>query len=64
MLPGERGVSTILPGQFSGQAGHGVEESPGDDHVVVDHHQERDDQHAVAKALACWGHPAKMLVNK
>ena len=61
MLPGERGVSTILPGEFSGHAGHGVEESPGDDHVVVDHHQERNDQHAVAEALACRGHPVKIF---
>ena len=33
------------------KAGEGVVNGPGDDHVVVDHNEEGDDQHTVPKAL-------------
>ena len=58
---GEGGVAAELPGQGRGEAGEGVEEGPGDDHVVVDDDEEGDDEHAVAEALHSGGHPAEEL---
>ena len=57
--PCKSGVATKLPRKLCRQTGHGVEQGPRDDHVVVDHHQERDDQHPVTETFACWGHPKK-----
>ena len=58
---GEGGVAAELPGQGPGEARKGVEDGPGDDHVVVDDDQEGDDQHAVAETFEGRGHPAEDL---
>ena len=40
-----------MPGKRALHSRERVEESPGNDHVVVDGHQERDVQHTIAEAL-------------
>ena len=58
---GEVVLTTSGPGQDSSKPGHCVVNSPGDDEVVVDHHQETDHQHPVAEALSNGRHPPKDL---
>jgi hypothetical protein len=61
VVAAEGGVATELPRERAGEAGEGVEEGPGDDHVVVDDHKEGDDQHSIAEALQPGSHPAEEL---
>ena len=61
VLTGQTPVTTVSPGQLRGEASEGVVDGPGDDEIVVDHHQETDHQHPVAQALSNGRHPAKDL---
>ena len=61
VLAGQTAVTTVSPGQLGGEPGERVVDGPGDDEVVVDHHQEADHQHAVAEALSNGRHSAKHL---
>ena len=56
---GVKVISTELPGELRGEASKGVEEGPGNDHVVIDGHKERHKQHSVAKSLEGGSHPTK-----
>ena len=53
------GVVAVDPGQLAGEGREEVEQGPGDDHVVVEAHVQRDQDHRVAHACrepqrTCW----------
>ncbi len=50
------GVVAVDPGQLRGEGREQVEESPGDDHVIVEAHVQRDQDHREAHA---WAKPAE-----
>ena len=52
-------ISTELPGELRGETSKGVEEGPGNDHVVIDGHEECHKQHSITKSLEGWSHTAK-----
>ena len=58
---GEVVLTTSGPGQDSSKPGHCVVNSPGDDEVVVDHHQEGDHQHPPAQTCSQWGQSGEDL---
>ncbi len=57
------GIATVGPGEGVLHASKGVEQSPSDDHIVVDGDQEGDTQHPIAETLEGRGDPAKELVG-
>ena len=61
VVAGQGCVSTIGPGQLSGEPGEGVVDGPGNDEVVIDDHKEADHQHAIPQTLGCRSHSAKDL---
>ncbi len=56
-------ISTVGPGEGVLHASKGVEQSPSDDHIVVDGDQEGDTQHPIAETFEGRGDPAKELVG-
>ena len=54
-------LAAVGPRQLGGEPREGVVDGPGNDQVVVDDHQEGDEQHAVAQALGDGRHPAEHL---
>ena len=61
------GVVAVDPGQLAGEGREEVEQGPGDDHVVVEAHVQRDQDHRVAHActqtLLCFSSLSFMGAN-
>ena len=64
VLTGEVVFTTSSPWQRRSKAGKGVVDGPGDDEVVVDHHEEGDHQHPVAEPRHDGGQPGEELEGR
>ena len=61
---GEVVITTSRPGQRLGEPSERVVDGPGDDEIVVDHHQEGDHQHPVAETRSYWSHSGEDLERR